>query len=103
MGAHLLLHLLRALAALAENFPDNPRLVRGLLLGGGLLLCVVFVPDAAPEWGDLILILKYLECHCRRRVRGPGYVRIFSPLGVETAGKSPTDYHFAAAKITAHV
>ena len=60
MGAHLILHLLRALAALAENFPDNPRLGRKLLIGGGLLLCALFVPDASFEWGDLILILKYL-------------------------------------------
>ena len=61
MGAHLILHLLRALAALAENFPDNPRLGRGLLLGGGVLLCALFVPDTSPELGDLILVLKYLS------------------------------------------
>jgi hypothetical protein len=60
MGAHLILHLLRALAALAENFPDNPRLGRKLLIGGGLLLCAAFVPDTSQEWGDLILVLKYL-------------------------------------------
>jgi len=61
MGAHLILHILRALAVLAENFPDNPRLGRRLLLGGGLLLCALFVPDTSPEWGDLILVLKYLS------------------------------------------
>jgi hypothetical protein len=61
MGAHLILHILRALAALAENFPDNPRLGRNLLLGGGLLLCALFVPDTSPEWGDLILALKCLS------------------------------------------
>ena len=61
MGAHLILHILRALAALAENFPDNPRLGRRLLLGGGLLLCALFVPDTSPERGDLILVLQYLS------------------------------------------
>jgi len=61
MGAHLILHILRALAVLAENFPDNPRLGRRLLLGGGLLLCALFVPDTSPEWGDLILVLQYLS------------------------------------------
>jgi hypothetical protein len=61
MGAHLILHLLRALAALAENFPDDPRLGRGLLIGGGLLLCALFVPGISPELGDLILVLKYLS------------------------------------------
>jgi len=61
MGAHLILHLLRALAALAENFPDNPRLGRGLLLGGGVLLCALFVPDTSPELSDLTLVLKYLS------------------------------------------
>src|SRR5260370_2197647 len=66
MGAHLILHILRALAVLAENFPDNPRLGRRLLLGGGLLLCALFVPDTSPEWVDLILILKYLSAITRR-------------------------------------
>ena len=61
MGAPLILHLPGALAALAENFPDNPRLGPRLLLGGGLLQCVVFVLDASPERGDLIPILKYLS------------------------------------------
>ncbi len=61
MGAHLILHILRALAVLAENFPDNPRLGRRLLLGGGLLLCALFVPGTSPEWGDLILVLQYLS------------------------------------------
>ena len=61
MHAHLIIEILRGLAKLAENFPDNPRLGRKLLLGGGILLCAIFVPDTSPEWGDLILVLKFLS------------------------------------------
>jgi hypothetical protein len=61
MFVHLILEILRGLAKLAENLPDNPRLGRKLLLGGGLLLGTIFVPDTSPEWGDLILVLKFLS------------------------------------------
>jgi hypothetical protein len=60
-GAQLVIEILRGLAELAENFPDNPRLGGRLLFGGGLLLCAIFVPDSSPVWGDLILVLKYLS------------------------------------------
>jgi hypothetical protein len=61
MHPDLIIEILRGLAKLAENFPDNPRLGRKLLLGGGLLFCALFVPDTSPEWGDLILVLKFLS------------------------------------------
>jgi len=61
MSPYLFIHILRGLAGLAENFPDNPRLGRRLLLGGGVLVCTIFVPDTSPDWGDLILILKSLS------------------------------------------
>lgn len=99
MGAHLILHILRALAALAENFPDNPRLGRNLLLGGGLLLCALFVPDTSPEWGDLILALKCLSAITGGVCLILGAF-VFSALGMETAGKSPTHHHLIAAEIS---
>jgi hypothetical protein len=60
MDGQLIIEILRDLAELAENFPDNPRLGRRLLLGGGVLVCAIFVPDTSPNWGILILILKSL-------------------------------------------
>ena len=60
MDPNLVIEILKDLAELAENFPDNPRLGRKLLLGGGALLCTIFVPDTSPSWGVLILILKSL-------------------------------------------
>ena len=61
MSAEILIHLLRGLAWLGENFPDNPRLGRKLLLIGGVLVSTVFVPSTSPDWGDLILIFKSLS------------------------------------------
>jgi hypothetical protein len=60
MDANLVIEILKDLAELAENFPDNPRLGRRLLVGGGVLVCTIFVPDTSPNWGILILILKSL-------------------------------------------
>ena len=61
---HLFLELLKAilkgLAWLGENFPDNPRLGRKLLLVGGALVSTIFVPNTSPELGDLILLLQIL-------------------------------------------
>ena len=59
-GYHLILGILRGLAWLGENFPDNPRLGRGLLFGGGLLLCAVVLSTDDPDSVDLILGIKYL-------------------------------------------
>ena len=61
MSAQIFIELLKGLAWLGENFPDNPRLGRGLLLVGGLLLCTFFVPVGTEESADLILVLKGLS------------------------------------------
>lgn len=61
---HLIIKLLelalKGLGPLAENFPDDPRLGRKLLLGGSLLVLTIAAPTTSPEWGDFILILKSL-------------------------------------------
>jgi hypothetical protein len=61
---HLFLELLKAflrgLAWLGENFPDDPRLGRKMLLIGGLLVSSVLLPTTSSEWGDLILTLQLL-------------------------------------------
>jgi hypothetical protein len=56
----LLKLLLKGLAYLAENFPDNPRLGRKLLLVGGALFSAVFAPTTSPEWGGLVAVLQLL-------------------------------------------
>jgi hypothetical protein len=61
MSAHIVIELLKGLAWLGENLPDNPRHGRKLLLGGGILLCAYFVPERPEEWADAILILKVLS------------------------------------------
>jgi hypothetical protein len=53
----LLKAILKGLAYVAENFPDNPRLGRRLLIGGGLLLSTLFLPVNSPDWGDFLSVL----------------------------------------------
>jgi hypothetical protein len=60
MSARIAIELLKGLAWLGENFPDNPRLGRRLLLGGGILLCAFFVREKPEDWADAILITKSL-------------------------------------------
>jgi hypothetical protein len=60
MSPSIVIEVLRGLADLTENFPDNARPGRGLPLGGGALFCAIFVPDTSPNRGSLILILKSL-------------------------------------------
>lgn len=52
--------VLKGLAWLGENFPDNPRLGRKLLLAGVVLISLILVPNSSPELGDLILMLQLL-------------------------------------------
>ncbi|HYL83558.1 MAG TPA: hypothetical protein VE263_04935 [Candidatus Angelobacter sp.] len=52
--------LLKGLAYVAENFPDNPRLGRKLLFAGAVLVSTILAPTSSPEWGDLVLILQVL-------------------------------------------
>jgi hypothetical protein len=61
MSVHIVIELVKGLAWLGENLPDNPRLGRKLLLGGGMLLCAFFVPERPEEWADAILIVKVLS------------------------------------------
>lgn len=64
MADHLFFELLKAiikgLAWLGENFPDDPRLGRKLLVIGGALVSLIFVPSTSPELGDLIVLLQVL-------------------------------------------
>lgn len=64
MADHLFLELLKAilkgLAWLGENFPDDPRLGRKLLLVAGVLTPTVLAPTTSPEWGDFVLVLQLL-------------------------------------------
>ena len=48
--------VLKGLAYVAENLPDNPRLGRRLLFWGSVLIATLFVPRPTPEWKDLILL-----------------------------------------------
>ena len=48
--------LLKGLAYVAENFPDNPRLGRRLLFWGSLLVASIAIPRPTAEWDDLILL-----------------------------------------------
>lgn len=61
---HLFIELLKAilkgLAWLGENFPDDPRLGRKLLLVAGVLISTVLAPTTSPEWGDFVLVLQLL-------------------------------------------
>ena len=52
--------VLKGLAWLGENFPDNPRLGRKLLLIGVVLVATIFLPNSSPEVGDPILMLQLL-------------------------------------------
>lgn len=56
----LLKALIKGLAWLGENFPDNPRLGRKLLLVGGVLVSMILVPNTSPDLGDFILMLQVL-------------------------------------------
>jgi hypothetical protein len=60
MSARIAIELLKGLAWLGENFPDNPPPGRRLLLGGGILLCGFFVREKPEDWADAILITKSL-------------------------------------------
>lgn len=64
MVDHLFLELLKTiikvLAWFGENLPDDPRLGRKLLLAGGVLVCVIFVPSTSPDWGNVIFGLQLL-------------------------------------------
>ena len=52
----LLKALLKGLAYVAENFPDNPRLAWKLILGGGALIATILVPTISPELNDVALV-----------------------------------------------
>ena len=60
MYEHLIYDLLKHLGPLVDNFPDDPRLGRKLLLVGGVLVSTIFVPSTSPEWSVFVLILKSL-------------------------------------------
>jgi hypothetical protein len=49
---------LKGLAWLGENFPDNPRLGRRLLLGGTILVSSVFLPENPQDPDDPFLVVK---------------------------------------------
>jgi hypothetical protein len=48
--------VLKGLAYVAENFPDNPRLTWKLILSGCALIGIMFVPTISPELNDLFLV-----------------------------------------------
>src|SRR5215470_16322814 len=56
----LLKALLKGLAWVGENFPDDPRLGRKLLLVGGVLISSLLIPTTSPDWGDLVAMLQLL-------------------------------------------
>ena len=60
MLEHVVFEILKLLAPVLEDFPDNPRLGRKLLLGGSILICTIVTPTKSPEWGETIFILKAL-------------------------------------------
>jgi hypothetical protein len=61
MSAHVIIELLKGLAWIGENFPDNPRLGRNLLFVGGALVGIFFLPEGSSEWMDAIVIAKVLS------------------------------------------
>jgi hypothetical protein len=59
-GYGIIMSVLRGLAWLAENFPDDPRIAKRLLLIAALLIAAFFLSYNPPGYEDLILILRYL-------------------------------------------
>ena len=55
MIEHGIFQLIRGLAWLGENFPDNPRLGRRLLLFGSALVSIFFIPYQSVDGDDPIL------------------------------------------------
>ena len=104
MSVQIFIELLKGLAWLGENFPDNPRLGRGLLLVGGLLLCAFFVPAGTEESADPTLVLKGLSVIAGSVCVILGAFIFFRRwvLGVETPGKAPSCHHYAKVEMTSY-
>ena len=66
MVDHLIIHLIKGAAWLGENFPDDPRLARRLLIIGGILCLSFIVPTRfAADWDfHLLLFLEFLSLIC---------------------------------------
>ena len=58
IGPETLIHLGRGVAWVAENFPDDPRLGRRLLLAGGVLLAAFWFLAHSPRWMDSTFALQ---------------------------------------------
>ena len=61
MLEHAIFQLIKGLAWLGENFPDNPRLGRRLLLFGSLLTAVFFLTYPSQDEDDPLLGLMILS------------------------------------------
>jgi|SRR5215467_5229223 len=61
MLEHAIFQLIKGLAWLGENFPDNPRLGRRLLLFGVLFTSVFFLPYSSADSDDPVFGLMILS------------------------------------------
>ena len=68
MGGHFVLelikYLLKGLVWLAENFPDDPRLAKRLLLIGAMLSSAIFLPVGPAGYEDVALVARYALLFC---------------------------------------
>ena len=60
-SAEILIHLGRGIAWVAENFPDDPRLGKRLLLVGAALIGAFWFLDHWHQWMDSTSILQVLS------------------------------------------
>ena len=60
-SAEILIHLGRGIAWVAENFPDDPRLGKRLLLVGAVLIGAFWFLALSPQWMDSTFILQVLS------------------------------------------
>jgi len=86
MSARIAIELLRGLAWLGENFPDNPRLGRKLLFGGGILLCAFFCTRKTGGVGRRDSHREKSLRYFRRCLHHLGQFCFFPALGLEAAG-----------------
>jgi hypothetical protein len=60
-NGEILIHLGRGIAWVAENFPDDPRLGKRLLLVGAALTGAFWFLAHSPQWMDSTFILQVLS------------------------------------------